>query len=482
MGERARSNLRVVKIVTMIFISVCVKNAIGSSLEDRGKHVTNWPASTIGRWRNGDRNPLMMDGGAAIIRAVRALLLACSYASCLTFVRLACIVTSVCTITACDVSTTAQTYFLSHHYPPHGPAILIKNSSALLVPTYEEQRQTLGVLNIETGRMSSLDLPTQRILGFSYDAGMNQIVYAASTRDSSGTRLSIISLEDRAEKLLLQRPGLIFAPRFEPKGERIVFSYQENEPRVRGADLWLITTDGQTLTQLTESMGNDAEALWMPESESIVFFRAEKFSSNSPIAKSRWRDWRPMQMNLVGEPQLIDLKIEESSNVCWPQVSPDGRWLVYGDTGSIYGQLRLIALRKSDLDEARRAESELMRALTELLHCDRIYMQAPIFSLDSQALFFLAAPVVPGDASSQSVVYKTDLYRFELNEYSLRRMTFESGWIQNPIPTVDSVMFFVEESAGKRHRLLGVNLENSSVSCLVGCDAGIRIFDQQIFE
>jgi hypothetical protein len=236
----------------------------------------------------------------------------------------------------CEAPPTRATYFLAHHYTPHGPAILIEKSSALLVPTYEEQRQTLGVLNFETGRMSSLDLPTQRILGFSYDAGMNQIVYAASTSDSSGTRLSILSLEDFAEKLLLQRPGLLFAPRFEPKGERIVFSYQENEPRVRGADLWLITTDGQTLTQLTESMGNDAEALWMPESESIVFFRAEKFSSNSPIAKSRWRDWRPMQMNLVGEPQLIDLKIEESSNVCWPQVSPDGRWLVYGDTGSIY--------------------------------------------------------------------------------------------------------------------------------------------------
>jgi hypothetical protein len=61
-------------------------------------------------------------------------------------------------------------------------------------------------------------------------------------------------------------------------------------------------------------------------------------------------------------------------------------------------------------------------------------------------------------------------------------MTFESGWIQNPIPKVDGVMFFVEEPAGKRHRLLGVNLVDGSVTCRIGCDAGIRVFDQQIIE
>ena len=86
------------------------------------------------------------------------------------------------------------------------------------------------------------------------------------------------------------------------------------------ADIWEMNTDGSNQQQLTAGAGRNYAPVASPDGRFVIFH-----SNRS----GTWQIWR---MNRDGsDPVRLTNDAEGSSN--WPQVTPDGRWVIYEHTG-----------------------------------------------------------------------------------------------------------------------------------------------------
>jgi serine/threonine protein kinase/Tol biopolymer transport system component/Flp pilus assembly protein TadD len=87
------------------------------------------------------------------------------------------------------------------------------------------------------------------------------------------------------------------------------------------ADIWEMNADGSNQRQLTAGAGRNYAPVASPDGR-FIFFHSNRSGA--------WQIWR---MNRDGS-DTVRLLTNEEGNSNWPQVSPDGRWLIYEHTGA----------------------------------------------------------------------------------------------------------------------------------------------------
>jgi Tol biopolymer transport system component len=103
-------------------------------------------------------------------------------------------------------------------------------------------------------------------------------------------------------------------PRISPDGSRIVFDARQDE-----RDLWIWNIHQKTLTRLTSERGQDAYALWTPDSRRIIYA--------APTAGAE----ENLALRSADGTGAIDTLHASDRHQTPYSLSPDGAWLVFRD-------------------------------------------------------------------------------------------------------------------------------------------------------
>ena len=191
-----------------------------------------------------------------------------------------------------------------------------------------------------------------------------------SSNEGGTVDLWIMSLDGRNKTRLTRNTDIERHPDWSHAGDMIVF---ESIPAITGSEtetikwkLWLISSDGKNLKQITFGDGSDNNPAWSPDGSSIAFDSdidgdREIFlitnmnrviSGSQPIiiklTDNRWDDrnpkWSPdgskiiFQSNGKGSYDIMEMNVDGSNikslistpaDEIEPNWSPDGKWIIY---------------------------------------------------------------------------------------------------------------------------------------------------------
>jgi beta propeller repeat protein len=136
--------------------------------------------------------------------------------------------------------------------------------------------------------------------------------------------------QDNLRRVTFTTEGADFDIDVDPTGSLLVYASTRHRET---ADLYLQTTTGTAVTQLTTDPSNDVMPSISPDGKSIVF------------ASDRSGSWDIYMMDIDGG-QAVKLTEDGAQNI-HPSFSPDGKQLVYSSFGSRSGVWELVLI---DLD------------------------------------------------------------------------------------------------------------------------------------
>jgi len=128
-----------------------------------------------------------------------------------------------------------------------------------------------------------------------------------------------------ATRLTDAKDGEETSPSFSPDGKRIAYVYQPSDHgRSR---IVIVNVDGSDPHEWSPANQTDLSPVLSPDNETIVFARADVYTSYSPIAQPHPHGWSFYAANLDGT-NVRQLTTERFYMVSRPAVSPDGKSMV----------------------------------------------------------------------------------------------------------------------------------------------------------
>lgn len=130
------------------------------------------------------------------------------------------------------------------------------------------------------------------------------------------------------QRSVLLRGEQFFEPRLSPDGQAVLVA----ESRAQGGHFWLVDLAGKA-----RDLGQGYGAVWHPDGKRIVFMRISHDGYRVTASELWTHDIASGREQLLGAtPGTAEVE---------PSVSPDGRWLAYGD--ALTGELCIAAFPKS---------------------------------------------------------------------------------------------------------------------------------------
>jgi TolB protein len=96
---------------------------------------------------------------------------------------------------------------------------------------------------------------------------LQEIVYMAYAEDRSPPRVYLQNVDSGRRELLGNFPGMSFAPRFSPDGQRVIMSLQQGS----NSNLYVLDLRSKAMTRLTETPAIDTAPSYSPDSARICF-------------------------------------------------------------------------------------------------------------------------------------------------------------------------------------------------------------------
>jgi Tol biopolymer transport system component len=270
----------------------------------------------------------------------------------------------------------------------HNPTNLTKDSPADDIhPAFSPDGESIAFRSEREGGgifvMGATGESVRRVLDFGYDPAWSpkgDRIAVATTDGVPGNRaglseLWVVDLNSDAETKLATADKI--QPQWSPHGHRI--AYYDN-------DVWTMPADGGEGLRLTDSVARDGDGLWSPDGRYIYFSSLRGGSSNlwrvpvdektgerlgSPqpvtsgagalrgeisisrdgaqiayVERTRRQDLYSLEFDSQSETLGEATPLVEGRNAAWPDVSPDGQWIVFFE--GVYQQQEDIAIIHSD--------------------------------------------------------------------------------------------------------------------------------------
>jgi len=152
-----------------------------------------------------------------------------------------------------------------------------------------------------------------------------KLVALVAEKDSTSFIYTVAVDTGVATRLTDAKDGQETSPTFSPDGKRILFAYEPGDhtrPRIVIANV-----DGSDKHQWSPSSVTNMSPVFSPDNQTIVFSRADVYSSYSPVARPHPHGWSFFASNLDGT-NVRQLTTERFYMASRPSVSPDGKNMV----------------------------------------------------------------------------------------------------------------------------------------------------------
>jgi Tol biopolymer transport system component len=210
--------------------------------------------------------------------------------------------------------------------------------------------------------------------------------------------------------------GFETGPSFSPDGTRLAFVW--NGDQMDNFDIYVRMIDDSTSHRLTTSPATDYNPVWSPDGRAIAFLRWREGSrADIWVMPSLGGSERKIGEATPGD--LNDPLLAWISHLAW---SHDSRSLIVADADPESRTQSLFKI-STDTGEKRR----ITRALTFSMGDD-----SPSVSADGRTLAFVRSPTI-----AASDIYLLPLTVQMVSESTPRRLTFENGYLYNPMWTSD---------------------------------------------
>ena len=215
-------------------------------------------------------------------------------------------------------------------YVPSGHLIYVRDATLQAAP-FDSRTFTV------TGPSQPV-LEDLRLAGLSAAANLDvsrtgTFVYLVGSEQRSR---GLFSFDSTAKQQPVQpAPGYYVTPRFSPNGTRLAFALASGQGRQ--LDIWIKDLGAGTMLRLTRMPGSNHHPLWMPDGTGLVF---ESVLGGTPALY-----W--IRSDGGGEPRrLTDDNIRRIPY----GISPDGKWLLYGQQSPQVRELGIVPFEKNGDD------------------------------------------------------------------------------------------------------------------------------------
>ena len=132
----------------------------------------------------------------------------------------------------------------------------------------DNRQKRLAIMDQDQANHRFLTDGSYLVLTPRFSPNSQKITYM-SYINKSNPRVYIFDIETGQQEVVGEFPGMPFAPRFSPDGEKIIMSY--SDPDIGNSEIYILDLNTRVSKRITNNSAIDVSASFSPEGEKIVF-------------------------------------------------------------------------------------------------------------------------------------------------------------------------------------------------------------------
>ena len=132
----------------------------------------------------------------------------------------------------------------------------------------ENKQKRLAIMDQDQANHRFLTDGSYLVLTPRFSPNSQKITYMSYVNRNS-PRVYIFDIETGQQEIVGEFPGMTFAPRFSPDGNKIIMSY--SDPNVGNSEVYILDLATRVSTRITNSSAIDVSASFSPDGKRIVF-------------------------------------------------------------------------------------------------------------------------------------------------------------------------------------------------------------------
>ena len=132
----------------------------------------------------------------------------------------------------------------------------------------DNRQKRLAIMDQDQANHRFLTDGSYLVLTPRFSPNSQKITYM-SYINKSNPRVYIFDIETGQQEVVGEFPGMTFAPRFSPDGEKIIMSY--SDPDIGNSEIYILDLNTRVSKRITNNSAIDVSASFSPEGEKIVF-------------------------------------------------------------------------------------------------------------------------------------------------------------------------------------------------------------------